>query len=159
MNQQDDPNRQAAQKRRGDRGKMIFLVIIVVAVAVIYWSQQSDVGLPKWPGDVDKALAEGKAENRRILLFFAGKPPSETARRMSRKTLKHNRARLRKDKIICVLVRAKRDGDLAKKYKVSEFPTFILLDNLGKELNRRVGFIGEVAFRDSFLDCTKVQKP
>jgi len=159
MNQQDDSSQPSAPQQRTARGKMIFLAVVAVAVVVIYISQQSGVELPDWPGDVDKALAQGKSEDRRILLFFAGKSPSEEARWMSRKTLAKNRSRIKKDKLICVLVRGGRNTETAKRYKVSALPTFILLDPQGNELNRRIGRVGEVAFRDGFLDCSDVKKP
>ncbi len=158
MDQQDNRDQPVDTKRRKDRGKLIFLAVIVVAVVLVYMSQQSGAELPNWPGDLSKALAKAKREDKKVLVFFAGSPPSTIARQMSTTTLSKNNAHIR-DKFIAVLVQTKLSDDLAKRYNVSILPTFLLLDAQGKELNRRVGFVGEVAFRNGFLDCSEVPKP
>jgi hypothetical protein len=82
MDQQDNNDRPVDTKRRKDRGKLIFLATVVVAVVLVYISQQSGAELPKWPGDLPTALVKAKQENRKVLVFFASNPPSEDARHM-----------------------------------------------------------------------------
>lgn len=162
MDQQDhqDHQDQPGQTGRGkDRGKFIFLAIIVVAVFLVYISQRSGAELPKWPGDLAAALSKAEKEDRKILVFFAGYPPSTDAREMSRMTLVQNSKHIKDRKLITVLIQLKKTDDMAKRYKISDLPTFLLLDPKGKELNRRVGFVGQAPFSLEFLDCSKVQKP
>ncbi len=159
MDQQDNSNQQDKAKSRKDKGKLVFLVIIAVAVALVYMSQQSGAELPKWSDDLPKALAQAKQEDRKVLVFFAGKPPSNDARLMSTKTLKMNAKQIEKGKFIKVLIQIAKTDELAKRYDIKTLPTFLLLDAQGVELNRRVGFVGQVPFAKGFLDCSEVQKP
>ena len=157
MDQQDNHDQPVNTKRLKDRGKLIFLALVAVAVILVYISQQSGVELPNWPDDLSAALAQAKQEDRKVLVFFANSPPSTNARRMSTATLNKNAGYIAKGKFIKVLIRIKKTDDLAKRYNVEDFPTFLLLDAQGQVLNRRVGFVGEVAFRNGFLDCSEVQ--
>ncbi len=159
MDPQDTKDQPAGTKQRIDRGKLIFGIVIAVAVVAVYMFQRSGAELPKWPGDLAAALAQAEKEDRKILVFFAADPPSTTARNMSTKTLKHNAKNIKTRKLICVLVRAKQDNELTKRYKISskKLPVFLLLDSKGKELNRRSGFVGQTAFGGGFLDCQEVQ--
>jgi len=158
MDQQDNHDQSTDAKRRKARAKLIFLVIIAVAVVLVYISQQSDVVLPNWPGDLPAALVQARQEDRRVLVFFAGSPPSTNARLMSTMTLSKNGKHIKEGKFIKVLVQIKKTDELAKRYKISGLPTFLLLDAQGKELNRRVGFVGQEPFRTEFLDCGTVEK-
>jgi len=157
MDQQDNHNQAVEAKPRKDRGKLIFLAVIAVAVILVYMSQQSGAELPDWPDDLPTALAKAGQEDRKVLVFFAGSPPSANARRMSTTTLGKNSKHIKRGKFITVLIQIKKTDDLAKRYSVSKFPTFLLLDAEGKVLNRRAGFVGEVAFRNGFLDCSDVK--
>ena len=154
MDQQDNHNHPVESKRRKDKGKLIFLAVIAVAVILVYLSQRSDVALPDWPDDLPAALAQAKQEDRKVLVFFADRPPSAIARRMSTTTLKKNVGNIKKGKFITVLVQVKKTDELIKRYNVSRFPTFLVLDAEGKVLNRRVGLVGEVPFSKGFLDCS-----
>jgi len=159
MDQQDNHNQPVEAKRRKDRAKLIFLAVIALAVILVYMSQQSGAELPNWPGDLSAALAKAGQEDRKVLVFFAGSPPSATARRMSRTTLDKNRKQIRQGKFIQVLLQVTKTDDLAKRYNISALPTFLLLDAQGNELNRRVGFVGQGKFSIGFLDCSDVKKP
>ena len=159
MDKQDNHDHPAETKRRKDRGKLVFLAVVTVAVAVVYLFQQSGAELPDWPNDLSEALTKAKREDRKVLVFFVANPPSTNARRMSTKTLKMNRKHIKEGKFITVLIQVKRTEEPAKRYNIQEFPTFLLLDAQGKELNRRIGFVGEMAFRQGFLDCSEVQAP
>ena len=159
MNQQASNDQPVATKRRMDRGKLIFLLIFVLAMIAVYISQRSGAELPDWPGDLQAALAQAKQENRRVLVFFAGDPPSKNARDMATKTLQKNAGPIKDGKFITVLIQGKKSDELFKRYKISKLPTFLLLDGEDKELNRRDGFVGQGAFGGGFLKCTKVQEP
>jgi hypothetical protein len=158
MDQQDNHDRPVEAKRRKDRAKLIFMGVLAVAVILVYISQQRAPELPDWSGDLPTALAQAEKEDRKLLVFFAGSPPSTNARRMSTTTLRKNSPRIRDRKLITVLIRVKKTDELAKRYDVRELPTFLLLDARGKELNRRVGFVGHMPFVTGFLDCGKVEK-
>jgi len=94
-----------------------------------------------------------------VLVFFASKQPSGDARRMSTTTLGKNAKNIARGKFIKVLIQLKKTDELAKRYKISTLPTFLVLDAEGKELNRRVGRVGEAPFTNGFLDCSEVEKP
>ena len=158
MDQQDTTDKPTG-KQRPDKGKMIFLGVIILAVVLVYISQQSGAELPDWPDDLPAALAKARQEDRKVLVFFAGSPPSENARSMSTRTLAKNGRHISSRKLIKVLIQLKTSDELARRYNVRKLPTFVLLDSQGAELNRRVGFVGEVSFREDFLDCQRVEKP
>ena len=159
MDQQDSKDQSGGTKQRIDRGKLIFGIVIAVAVVAVYFFQRSGAELPEWPGDLPAALAQAEKEDRQVLVFFAADSPSATARDMSTKTLRHNAKNIKTRKLICVLVRVKQDEELIKRYKISrkKLPVFLLLDSKGKELNRRSGFVGQTNFSGQFLDCKAVQ--
>jgi thioredoxin-related protein len=159
MNQQGDPSHSSETKRRKDKGKLVFLIIIAVAIALVYLSQQSGAELPDWPGDLTQALAQAKQEDRRVLVFFASKSPSANARQISRRTLTKSAKQIERGKFIKVFIQVRKTDELVKRYGIPDLPAFLILDPQGKELNRRIGFIGAAAFRTGFLYCTEVQKP
>ena len=157
MDQQDNHDQAVDTKRRKDKAKLIFLVLIAAAVLLVYISQQSGAELPDWPGDLSAALVQAKQEDRKVLVFFADTPPSTTARNMSTTTLKKNARHIARGKFIKVLIQVAKTDDPAKRYNVKNLPTFLLLDAQGKVLNRRAGFVGEAAFQNGFLDCSEVK--
>ena len=157
MDQQDNQGQAVAGKQRKDKGKLIFLGVIAVAVILVYLTQRSGAELPKWPGDLPAALAKAKQEDRKVLVFFAGDPPSEIARKMSTMTLAKNSKAIVEGKFITVLVQAEKTDEQLKRYNIKKLPTFLLLDSEGEVLNRRVGFVGQVPFRIGFLDCSDLK--
>ena len=160
MAQQDDQAASSHRKATHRKGKLIFIGAIAVVALVVYMTQRSGSELPNWPGNLQAALEKAKQEHRKVLVFFAANPPSTTARRMAKMTLPKNAAAIRKGRFITVLVRTESPrSDLARRYKLKRLPTFLLLDAAGVELNRRVGFVGEVPFRKGFLDCSEVRVP
>lgn len=152
----------AAKPRSADRRiKIVFLAVVIAAAGVVYVVlQRRTVGFD-WPGNLDKALKQARAQKRRVLVFFTASPKSATARRIIQTTLDKNAGAMGKARVIKVNISL--DTELksspAVRYKISSLPTFVLLSPDGKELNRREGFVGEVDFRNGFLDCSKVVKP
>jgi len=156
-------NTVAKPHARRDRWvKIGFLVVlIIVAAAIWYWHRQPPT-MKGWGRDLDAALRQAVAERRQLLVFFISSPPSDTARRMVRTTLAvpENRKRLNEGPFVKVKVEVDSlKSQLAGKYTLRKLPTMLLLSPDGVELNRREGFIGEVDFRNGFLDLTNVQKP
>ena len=164
QNEQNEITQPTAEKTKRDRRmKAVFLTILAIAVILVYLNQRRDTQLEKWPDDLQKALKVASYENRPVLAFFVGSPPSETTRRLLRTTLHRpeNRRAVTEGRFVKVKVTLGRslDGELAKKYKIKKLPTMVILDKNSKELNRRVGMIGEVPFRRGFLDRSEIQKP
>ncbi len=163
MTQSKQP-RQSTQAERSDRiVKLGFLVATIVGAGMVYWFLQTDETFLKgWPADLDAALARAKETDGRVLALFAGNPPSTGAVSMSRTTLAkpQNKKAIADGKFIRVKVAADSPAsDLSKRYGITKLPTTIIFDADGKELNRREGFVGEVAFRHGFLDMANIQTP
>jgi hypothetical protein len=136
-----------------------FLAAAVIAVAAVYLLQRG-AGMPNWPGDLDKVLAQAQAEKRPVLVFFHRQPPGDTSRRLAGATITKNAAAIQKGRFLTVRVPvAGLDSEWARKYRVKDLPTLVLLDPAGKETNRRTGFVGEAPFRQGFLDGSEIQPP
>ncbi|MCK4602391.1 MAG: hypothetical protein KAU28_07980, partial [Phycisphaerae bacterium] len=111
--------------------------------------------------DLDAAMEQAADEKRPLLVFFMGSPPSDTTHRLAKGTLGRpgNIRAIRKGDFLCIVAKTSLKSDLATKYKITTLPTLLILSPAGKEQNRREGFIGEVDFRNGFLDLKKVNKP
>jgi len=160
----DEQNKaQSTPARRPARDRWIKLGFVLVAGAIVIYLVRSHRGplLEGWGKDLDKALEQGRKENRRIVVFFMSRPPGDTDRWLKEKILGKagNRKALEDGKFIRVQAQVDTDlkSELAARYKLRELPTFMVLDPQGKELNRREGKIGELDFRNGFLDCTIIQ--
>ncbi len=158
MNQQtDQPADEQAKKTKSDhKAKVVFLLIALVIGGGILLIQRRPPRLPKgWSEDLPVALEQARLENRRIVVVFMADPPSHIGRRMFSTTLakSQNRKAITDGRFIPVrqLVKSAK-SEIAKKYKVTHFPTTLILSPGGNELNRREKFIGEVPFRDRFLN-------
>lgn len=165
MNQQNEPSSPAtpaAGPSKGDRKvKLIFLAVAIVAAGIIYWMQK---GAPEitgnWPSDLPKVLEQAKKENRKVMALFTESTPGEDEREMAKGTLSKaaNRQALEEGKFLCARVNVPSlSSDEARKYAIQKLPTWIVMDSDGHELNRRVGVIGEMEFRNGFLNCKIVQ--
>lgn len=144
------------------RGKMIFVVVTILLVAFIVWMQRSPREFSNWDKNLPKAIAQAKAEHRKVLVYFVSKPPSETARWVMQNILSKpdNKEAMAKANLIRVVVYTspRLNSQEALDYKIRKLPTMLLLDDQGKEINRREERPGEVEFRKGFLDCSNVQK-
>ena len=158
MTEKDRPVR-TGRKAVDRRAKLAFLVVAAVAAVCIYLLQREGPKLKGWATDLDVALKQAKAENRRSLVFFTASPKSTTARRLIQTTLRKNVQMIAREQVVKVNVDTDLNTNLAVRYKISSLPTFVLLSPEGKELNRRKGFVGEVPFHKGFLDCSQVNKP
>lgn len=161
MQEEADKDQPAPKKRLvGKRMNLLFLVVFVVAAVLITRHQQSAGGLPDWPSDISGALEQAAKEDRKILVFFASRPPSHIDIRMTEDPIRHNMPFIKRDKFITVLIQVESlQSQLARSYKVTKLPTFLVLGPDGKELNRRTGFVTPREFYEGFMDCTVIQKP
>ena len=156
MNQQDTQQEPPARKTGRDRWvKIGFIVLLIVAAAVILMLQRRGLAIKDWGKDLDAALRQAKAEDRPVVVFFVNRPPSNTATTI-RKHIRQpaNQQALKDGKFIPVIVElsSSLDSDIAKRYQVRELPTLMVLTSRGKERNRSVGNLGEVPFREQFLE-------
>lgn len=141
------------------RTKIVFLVVLAVAAALVYVLLQRRTPGFNWPEDLDKALEQARTRPN-VLVFFTSSPKSLTARQLIQTTLRKNVRTIAQQRVVKVNVSLDTvNCDLAARYKISSLPTFVLLSPEGKELNRREGFVGEVDFHKGFLDCSRVVKP
>ena len=156
----DAPARDANRKDRWV--KLGFLAMLIVLVVGIHLYQRKPPSLTGWSGDLDASLVKGRAEGRRVLVFFLSAPSSEAAQRMVRTTLARpqNTQAIAEANFIKVQIPLTSLKSVpASRYNLKKLPTMLILDSAGRELNRREGFIGETAFRNGFLDLTDVRKP
>lgn len=155
MGEQDDSGHPATDPAgRGGRGKLIFgLVLVAACVAVYFIQRKPPPELQEW-ANLDKALAQAKAENRLVVVLFVGDPLRDKTKRMLQTTLANtqNKAAIKKGRFIrAKLEVGSADSDAARKYGIEEFPTMAVLTPDGKERNRMEGFIGETGFREELL--------
>lgn len=141
--------------------RTLFLVAVLLAIVAIWYIQRRGPELPDWGSDLGNALQVAQSANRKVVLFLMSSPPGEIDRWLVKATLAQpgNQQALNKANVVKVKLETSLNSDLAKKYRVTELPTMLLLDPAGKELNRRAGKIGEVDFRNGFLDCSKIATP
>ena len=152
--------KQAQQAAPSDdrRGKMIFLVVMIVAAAFIYLRIQRKGGeLPDWPANLNIAFAQAKAEDRPVLLLLTALPPSLDARNLGAGSIRKGTQAIKEGRFITRLVQSKK-SDPAKKYEVKDFPTLIIFAPDGRELDRRSGFVGEMDFKDFLKVAAKPVK-
>jgi len=141
--------------------KGVFLLITVVVVAAVVVMQRSGPSLPGWGDDLDAALAEAGRDDRRVLAFFMSDPPGATARWLAQNTLRMNHKAIEDSGVlpVKVVVATSLQSEPARHYNVRKLPTLMVLSPTGEELNRRTGRVGEVEFRQGFLDLAVVKGP
>jgi hypothetical protein len=159
--------RDAASPKAGKdrRGKAVFLILAVgIALAVYFGLGRGHALLPGWSTNIDQALAQAKADNRRVLAVFLTLPPDDTTSRLIRDTLSRepNPQNIEKGQFIRVKVEvdaAAKDAT-SKRFGITRLPTLLILGGDGAELNRREGSatLGQMPFSDGFLDLKDVRK-
>jgi len=93
-----------------------------------------------WSSSLPEALQTGWKNKQNILVFFYA-DWSKWSQILEDSSLSSSRFAGLKDKIILTKLNAETEINLASKYKVSDFPTLILLDPKGKEIDRVVGYL------------------
>lgn len=160
MMSDQNPTQQPPAKPQDHRAKLIFLALVLGAIFLVYMLQRSDPMLKSWNQNLDATLAQAGKENRSLVVLFDSIPPSEIGRDMVRNTFPKNTKALTEGNFLTVHVGLRGTNDpVARKYRIQDVPTTLLLYPDGAEKNRRVGKIGELPFRNGFLDCTEVVSP
>ncbi len=140
--------------------KLGFIAAVILAGVLIYLNQRGGRKLG-WGTDLDWALRAARKSKRSVLIYFTSNPRSATGEWNIGGTLRKGAQTIEELKLFCVEVKlpVSLDNDLARKYRITKLPTMVLLDPYGKELNRRVGKVGQMEFQTDFLKCRKVIKP
>ena len=162
MNDRDDSQSRPAAKSGRDRWiKLAFAAVAVAALILVWQLQRTKLRIPGWGKDVQAALAQARNEGRPVLAFFIADPPSATARRMAKTTLSRgaNKQAIKQGRFIRVVVVGSLASDLAKRYKVSQLPTMVIISPQGRLIKSQPGFIGEVPFRAEFLKVRLATSP
>ncbi len=146
-----------------DKGKIIF-ALAIAGLLVLAWKLSR--GTPPnldWPENFPQALQQAKAENRRVLVQVTASTPGENERKMNDQVLSkdENVKAIEEGRFILtkVIVLLTFDDAFSREHQIRKVPTWLILDSQGNELNRREGYIGEIAFRKGFLDCQEVVQP
>ena len=135
------------QKPRPNKDKLVkagFLLLVVVLVVYIQYSQRKGPKLQGWREDLPSALQQAQREKKPVLVFFMSRPPGENDHFIANTTIANNSAALKQSG--CILVRVAVSGlssDIAKEYQLTSTPTLMLLDSAGKEISRRIDRVGE----------------
>ena len=162
MSQQSDTEPARPKKTKSDwRIKLAFL-LVAAAIIIYFWHSSRTLPLDDWDDDLAAAMQRASVENRPVVVFFMSKPPGYNARHvMSIIKRPENRNALDDGNFVRVKcqVSTRLDSELARRYKLKQLPTLVLLDPGGKEANRRQGTVGELDFRNGFLDRTRIETP
>ncbi len=163
MNQQADAKGSKTDKGSPDRWVKLGFLVIAVGIGGFAWWYIRKPQMSGWSTDLDGAFQRGRAENRKIIVYFMNKPPGHNDLWIRDNIIKKsgNRQALKEGKFIKIVVQRSGNlrSDLAKRYKLKKLPALLLLGPDSTELNRREGMIGEVEFRNGFLNCSSVTRP
>lgn len=146
--------------RRKDKWvKWVFGLAVLGAIIAVWIIQRSGpVAFQNWRDNLPAAIDEASRDDRKVLVLFGSSPPGQDERKLGDAIAKKQNAEaITQGGFIAVRVV---DGELARKWKVQRMPTMLILQTKGNEvveLNRREGYIGEVAFRDEFLSLKVIQ--
>jgi hypothetical protein len=134
--------------------KWAFVGLIVLAVvAVVLMQQKKTLGIKGWSNDLSQTLATARTDNRRVVAFFVRQPSSHTAKTIARHAIQPaNVEAIDKGRFLPVVVTTEPGSEPATTYGIEAFPTLLVLSPQGEEMLRREGLIGEVPFRQEFLE-------
>ena len=164
MESQDDSKSPARSRSKSDRWVKIGFVVVAAVVAFIVWRTVRQPKLPGWI-PLDEAVEKARKENRPIVVLFMNHPISDgdrwnieiIAKSANRKAIEEGNFIRAKAQLSTAL-----DSETARRHRIKVLPTVLVLEPEGEELkerNRREGRLGEVDFRQGFLDLARVQKP
>jgi len=132
--------------------KTFKLVLLAVVTLLGIFTQAFSQEAP-WLTDYSKAVQQAKSENKPILLDFTGsdwcgwciKMKEETLdkpafRHYAEKNLVLVEVDFPHDKVQTDAVKTQ-NGQLGGQFKITGYPSFVLLDKDGKELGRQVGYL------------------
>lgn len=141
-------------KSRSDRYvKMAFVLVGVIIVGALLVRQHIGVGLKGWPEDLDGVLKRAAQENRSVVVFLYESRKDSIYKKMRDITLskKGNFDAMKDLDLLWVASRSNEDDPFAAKYKVTEFPTTLLIGGDGAAITSWRGYIGETDYRQRFL--------
>jgi protein disulfide-isomerase len=122
-----------------------------------------------WQTNLPKALEQAKAEKKLVLIDFTGSDWCPPCKNLHKTVLTSEEfTKFAKDNLVLVEVDFPRskpqtpelkaaNKELGAKYKVTGYPTVIVLDADGKELFKKVGY-GGTAAKDYVADLAKLKK-
>jgi thioredoxin-related protein len=159
----NDPSSQQAASQRPPKSpldrcvKIGFLIVLVIAGAVLWFRQKHDPQLPGWNENLSTALQQAKADNRQILIFFTEAPMSYNDKHAVKNVVTTPRTENALNKLLYLRVHLNINDHKAEAgtYKVQSTPTYLLLDSNGRELKRTSGLMNDVTFIGSFLTDTQ----
>jgi hypothetical protein len=142
----------AEPKPADKRVKRLFLLVAVLAVAAVMYFQYRGPSLD-WPTDLNKTMAQAKAEDRKVVVFLRSFPIGTLEKQMIETTLSkpENAAALEKGHFLTVQVKKNLSGDFARRYNIDVDTSMLVISPDGKSYHKEEGFIGEVPFRADFL--------
>lgn len=159
--QTQQPDEQPDEKpahRLSIKAKLFFTLAAIGVIVFIIKSQGSLKAPNGWVNnDLPKAAELARTEGRNLLVLFVESPPSDLDRRLRNTTLakSDNLKAVQDHNLVAVMVRVGRKNrkEVFEVYNLTRdaLPAMILFDPEGNELGRNEGFIGEVAFRATFL--------
>ncbi len=140
--------------------RLLFLAVLVVFGLTTGFSQ-------KWLTDLDQGIAQANKENKHVLLFFTGSDWCPPCKRMHADIYSSQVfAKYADQELVLVKAdfprrpenklsdsQARKNYALAERFGARSFPTSVILDKKGKELQRWVGLPRESA--DSFVNILK----
>lgn len=155
----DGSSSSPAPKPGEKRVKRLFLLVAVLAVAAVMYFQWRGPALD-WPTDLDKTMAQAKAEDRKVVVFLRSFPIGALEKQMISTTLDkpENKAALEKGRFLPVQVKKDLSGDFARRYKIEVNTTMLVISPDGKSYCKAQDFIGEVPFRQEFLTARLAEK-
>jgi len=153
------PAGKAVGKRKHDRWvKLGFLVVALGIVAFLVIKQRSYPAPAGWGEDLSEALATAKAENRHVVVLFVKHPMGELAKTVITSVInkQDNHKAVKAGNFVPVMVRGP-GKQMREDYKLTVFPTLMILDANGQEVKRREGSDTrpEVPFRSEFLNLER----
>ena len=150
------------KKPRSDRRiRLIFVAVIIVAMAVVYFQQRQPPELRGWGEDLDAGIAEAGRRNTKVLVFFTRSPPGYWDVRMIKEPFRWRPVLDVLERLNYVQVRQNLEDHsvAAEKYGVTEGPTMLLLDSRGKLLKKRSGFMRGETLCNDFLGVPMLASP
>lgn len=132
--------------------KLSFVLIFVLSAARL-------ISAAEWQTDYAKALAEAKAQNKRVLLDFTGSDWCGPCIQLKKKAFSRPEFESYAEKNLILVeidypqrkkqsaALVKQNENLSKQYGIDEkgFPTLVLLDPAGKIIREMSGYDGETA--------------
>jgi hypothetical protein len=149
---------QTASKSDKDRlAKWVFLGLAVVAATLVWLVQRNPSILKGWETNLPQALADGRAQHRPVLIFFHDIPMNQASAWIAGKHLctSQSMAAYEKYNYVKVRVGTETSSSVAREWKLTGFPTLVVVDASGKEVMRYQGSIPLSEFWERLLPAAK----